>query len=117
MDLPELVERRYRTRIESLLDELNHSEDNANTLQAQVDQLLQEKERYKKSFEDQQATIESLTTNSEKIDKDNLIPGDKETIRIEKSKPDFKNAETETSVEDPFFPGDHLPFDHERDTS
>lgn len=53
LDLPELVERRYRDRIEKLQNELDHSLDKANTLQAQVEQLLQERERLQKVIEKQ----------------------------------------------------------------
>ena len=117
MDLPELVDRRYRSRIRSLRNELNHSEDNINSLQAQVDQLLQERERYKKTFEEQQTTIESLTTNSEKIDNGNLTPGEKDSIRVEVSKSDFNNAEIGTSEEDQIFPEDLLPTENELETT
>jgi len=117
MDLPELVEQRYRSRIESLRNELNHSEDNTNTLQAQVDQLLQERERYKKSFEEQRATIESLTTNSEKIENSNLPSTELNSIHVEDRKPDINNTEHATSVEDPFILGDLVPEQKEIDNT
>ena len=60
LDLPELVERRHRDRIEKLQNELDHSMDNANTLQAQVEQLLQERERLQKLVEKQNTNQDTL---------------------------------------------------------
>lgn len=107
MDLPELVERRYRSRIETLQNELNHSEDNANTLQAQVDQLLQERERLLKSFEEQRTVIENLTAKSKKIETSN-ISQEIESTSVVDINPDIINPETASTPDDPLILDDHL---------